>query len=83
MASSSQHQPNCTAGSTPLTSSRDGSSSAAPGRVLAHAAGAAIGTGQDWLLLEMVQPAGKRPMPIQAFLNGNAGFVGSDLTVRA
>ena len=57
--------------------------SAAPGRVLAHAAGAAIGTGQDWLLLEMVQPAGKRPMPIQAFLNGNAGFVGSDLTVRA
>lgn len=56
--------------------------SAAPGRVIAHAAGAAISTGQDWLLLEVVQPAGKRAMPIQDFLNGNAGFMGSDLTGR-
>lgn len=56
--------------------------SAAPGRVIAHAAGAAISTGQDWLLLEVVQPAGKRAMPIQDFLNGNAGFLGSDLTER-
>lgn len=56
--------------------------SAAPGRVIAHAAGAAISTGQDWLLLEVVQPAGKRAMPIQDFLNGNAGFLGSDLTGR-
>jgi methionyl-tRNA formyltransferase len=56
--------------------------SAIPGRVIAHAAGAAIGTGQDWLLLEVVQPAGKRAMPIQDFLNGNSGFVGSEITVR-
>ena len=56
--------------------------SATPNRVIAHAAGAAIGTGQDWLLLETIQPAGKRAMPIQDFLNGNAGFVGSDLAPR-
>ncbi len=57
--------------------------SAFPGRVIAHAAGAAIGTAQDWLLLEVVQPAGKRAMPIQDFLNGNSGFVGSEITARA
>jgi methionyl-tRNA formyltransferase len=53
--------------------------SAEPGRVIAHEAGVAVGTGSALLLLDEVQPAGKRPMGIHSFLNGAPDFVGSRL----
>jgi methionyl-tRNA formyltransferase len=41
--------------------------------------GAGVVTGSDLLWLEEVQLAGKRPLPIDVFLRGAAGFVGSRL----
>ncbi len=52
---------------------------AAPGVVVSTAQGPAVGTGQDLLLLQEVQPAGKRMMDVQSFLNGTPEFVGSTL----
>jgi methionyl-tRNA formyltransferase len=49
------------------------------GLVVSHEASVAVGTGAGLLLLEEVQPAGKRAMPIQNFLNGAPDFVGSRL----
>lgn len=52
---------------------------AKPGEVIATADGPAVGTGADLLLLQSVQPAGKRQMAIRDFLNGAPDFVGSRL----
>lgn len=53
--------------------------SAPPGLVERHAQGLTVGTGDGLLLLRTVQPAGKRAMDAQSFLNGAAGFVGTTL----
>ena len=50
-----------------------------PGRVVRTTEGVAVGTGGGLLLLDVVQPAGKRPMPARDFLNGAPGFVGAVL----
>jgi len=50
---------------------------AEPGHVVKTEQGPAVGTGGGLLLLKTVQPAGKRAMDIQSFLNGAPGFVGS------
>ena len=55
------------------------SGSAPPGLVERHAQGLTVGTGDGLLLLRTVQPAGKRAMDAQSFLNGAAGFVGTTL----
>lgn len=55
------------------------SGKAEPGRVVATQAGPAVGTGDGLLLLQEVQPAGKRIMEIKTFLNGAPAFVGSRL----
>ncbi|MEJ5200304.1 MAG: methionyl-tRNA formyltransferase [Anaerolineae bacterium] len=51
----------------------------APGEVAAVDAAAAVGAGEGALLLRRVQLAGKQPLPIEAFLRGARGFVGSRL----
>ena len=50
-----------------------------PGRVVSRGEGAAVGTGAGLLVLDKVQLAGRRPMPIADFLRGARGFVGSVL----
>jgi len=50
-----------------------------PGTVVATAEGPAVATGRGWLRLIEVQPAGKRPMPADAFVRGARGFLGSRL----
>jgi methionyl-tRNA formyltransferase len=50
-----------------------------PGTVVATPQGPAIVTGRGWLRLIEVQPAGKRPMPADAFVRGARGFLGSRL----
>jgi methionyl-tRNA formyltransferase len=52
---------------------------ATPGEVVTTAQGPAVGTGDGLLLLQSVQPAGKRILDIRSFLNGAPGFVGSRL----
>jgi methionyl-tRNA formyltransferase len=54
-----------------------------PGKVVRVAEGVAVGAGDGLLLLKTVQPAGKRPLPIQEFLNGAPAFVGVTLGVPA
>jgi len=49
------------------------------GRVVARGDGAAVVTGQGLLLLEELQLAGKRALPIGDFLRGRRGFIGSVL----
>lgn len=49
------------------------------GTVVAVPGGAAVLTGQAALRLDEVQPAGRRPMPGKAFLNGAPGFIGANL----
>ncbi len=53
--------------------------SADPGVVVATPEGPAVGTGLGLLLLETVQPAGKRQMSTRDFLNGAPDFIGSQL----
>lgn len=55
------------------------SGSADPGVVVETADGPAVGTGDELLLLKVVQPAGKRRMTMRDFLNGAPDFVGSRL----
>jgi methionyl-tRNA formyltransferase len=55
---------------------------AEPGMVVETAEGVAVGTGKDLLLLQEVQPAGKRTMEIKSFLNGAPDFMGSRLGGR-
>lgn len=50
-----------------------------PGTVVAVSGGVAVATGEGLLRLDEVQPAGRRPMPGKAFVNGAPGFVGSML----
>jgi methionyl-tRNA formyltransferase len=52
---------------------------AAPGHVIATPQGTAVGTGEGLLLLQSVQPAGKRILDIRSFLNGAPDFVGAHL----
>ncbi|MFZ1754168.1 MAG: methionyl-tRNA formyltransferase [Caldilineaceae bacterium] len=52
---------------------------AQPGAVVAVSDGVAVGTGDGLLGLVTVQPAGKRAMDINSFLNGAPDFVGSRL----
>ncbi len=53
--------------------------SAEPGKVIPWEGGAAVGTGQGLLVLEEVQPAGKRAMSIQDFLRGRPTFLEAHL----
>ncbi|MGQ9627237.1 MAG: methionyl-tRNA formyltransferase [Anaerolineae bacterium] len=50
-----------------------------PGRVLSLPEGLAVATGEGTLLLEEVQPEGKRPMSGVEFARGRRGFIGSRL----
>jgi methionyl-tRNA formyltransferase len=52
---------------------------AAPGQVIDTAAGAGVVTGSGILVLDQVQLAGKRILPIDVFLRGAAGFLNSRL----
>ena len=52
---------------------------AVPGLVARDARGLLVGTGDGLLLLRTVQPAGKRAMDAQSFLNGAVDFVGTTL----
>ncbi|MEZ4866636.1 MAG: methionyl-tRNA formyltransferase [Caldilineaceae bacterium] len=49
------------------------------GKVIATPEGPAVGTGADLLLLQTLQPAGKRQMDARSFLNGAPEFIGSEL----
>jgi methionyl-tRNA formyltransferase len=46
-----------------------------PGKHLVHDGNPAVGTGEGILILEEVQPAGKKPMPGKAFLAGARDWV--------
>ena len=56
-----------------------GPGQAAPGAVVATPDGPAVGTGDGLLLLQSVQPAGKRAMDAASLVNGAPDFVGSRL----
>jgi methionyl-tRNA formyltransferase len=49
------------------------------GQVILTAEGPAVGTGEGLLLLQSVQPAGKRAMDATSFLNGASAFTDSNL----
>jgi methionyl-tRNA formyltransferase len=51
----------------------------APGQVISTAAGTGVVTGSGILVLDQVQLAGKRILPIEVFLRGAAGFLDSRL----
>jgi methionyl-tRNA formyltransferase len=53
---------------------------AAPGRVIKVDGQPAIGTPEGTLVLDQIQPPGKKPMPAANYLNGDQKFVGSNLT---
>lgn len=55
------------------------SGSAEAGQVVETPGGAAVGTGDGLLLLQQVQPAGKRVMDMQSLLHGAPDFIGSSL----
>ena len=50
-----------------------------PGTVLSTPEGLAVVAGRGVLYLQEVQPAGRRPMPAQAFARGTRGLVGARL----
>lgn len=52
---------------------------AAPGRVINVEGQPAIGCADGSLVLDEIQPAGKKPMPGADYLNGNPAFIGSQL----
>ncbi len=54
---------------------------AEPGLVVNTPEGVAVGTGEGLLLLQSVQPAGKRAMDLRSFLNGAPEFIGSRLGI--
>lgn len=64
-----------------ITRARIAEGAAEPGQVLAYGsvAGAAVGTGEGLLVLEELQPAGRRPLPIRDFLAGRRSFLGARL----
>ena len=51
-----------------------------PGRVVSVPGGVAVVTGEGALRLDEIQPAGRRPMPGKAFVNGAQDFVGARLS---
>ncbi|MBN1120382.1 MAG: methionyl-tRNA formyltransferase [Anaerolineae bacterium] len=51
-------------------------SAADPGTLIAHADGLAVQTGDGLFALEMIQPEGKKRMPVDAFLAGHADVIG-------
>ncbi len=53
--------------------------SSQPGMVVETELGPAVGTGEGLLLLEEIQPAGKKRMDARSFLNGAPEFIGSIL----
>jgi len=53
---------------------------AAPGRVIKVDGQPAIGTPEGALVLDQIQPPGKKPMPATNYLNGDQKFVGSNLS---
>lgn len=55
---------------------------ALPGTVVEHDGRPAVATGEGLLVLELIQPAGKQPMPAEEFIHGARGFVGSQLTAE-
>jgi len=56
---------------------------AAPGTVLKLPEGFAVATGEGAFLLTEIQLAGKRVMPVEAFVRGQRGFVGAVLGQNA
>jgi len=50
------------------------------GRVVAHEGRPAVMTGEGWLVLDRVQPAGANSMSGEDFLRGARDFLGADLT---
>jgi methionyl-tRNA formyltransferase len=50
-----------------------------PGLVATHQRGCSVGTGEGILVLEVIQPAGKKPMDVHAFLRGHPGLIGATL----
>ncbi len=52
---------------------------APPGFVAAHPRGCSVGTGSGLLILESIQPAGKKPMDVHAFLRGHPELIGTTL----
>lgn len=52
---------------------------AEPGKVISTPQGIAVGTGAGLLLLETIQPAGKRALDVKSFLNGAPDFIGAQL----
>lgn len=54
--------------------------SAAVGMVVGHERGAAVGTGDGLLVIDEVQLAGRKALPISAFLRGHADLIGATLT---
>lgn len=53
---------------------------AAPGRVIQVDGQPALGTAEGALVLDEIQPAGKKPMPAADYLNGNPGIIGTNLS---
>ena len=51
-----------------------------PSQVVETSRGPAVGTSQGLLLLHVIQPAGKRAMDVNSFLNGAPDFIGSQLS---
>ena len=56
-----------------------GPSGGHPGRVTWESEGVVVATGEGLLLLDEVQPPGKRPMPAADFARGRADFIGTVL----
>lgn len=54
----------------------------APGRLVRHEDGLALTTGDGRLVLDEVQPAGRRAMSGPAFVRGHAGLIGSAIADR-
>jgi methionyl-tRNA formyltransferase len=54
--------------------------SATPGKVVKIADGIAVGTGRDLLRLKTIQLAGRKAMPVEEFVKGQADFIGAALT---
>lgn len=53
---------------------------AKPGLVAVHPRGCSVGAGTGLLILEIIQPAGKKPMDVHAFLRGHPELIGATLT---
>lgn len=53
--------------------------SAQPGLVIRHGDLPAIGTESGLIVLDLIQPAGRRTMPADAFVRGSPGFIDSNI----